>query len=137
MFEAVHSERSSAGPAAAWALIADLGRWPEWSEQVERASVDGELAPGATLAIKLRRGGTVRHRVLAVEPGRMLAIEARFPGGRQGNEHRVEARGSGCEISHRVYVRGPVWPLLALLFGRKRMRRTVTRSVGRLRELVE
>jgi uncharacterized protein YndB with AHSA1/START domain len=137
MFEAPHTERSSASPEAVWELWADPGRWPEWNEQAERAEADGELAPGATVRVKLRRGGTVRHQVTALDPGRLLTTEARFPGARLGHEHRVEPRGRGSEITHRLYVRGLLWPLFALLLGRKRMRRSVAGFVARERELAE
>lgn len=137
MFEAEQSELSTADPAAVWELWADPGRWPEWSEQVQRAEADGDLQPGTTISTKLRRGGTVRHQVTVLEPGHLLVTEARFPGARQGHEHRVEPRGDGAEITHRIYVRGPLWPLFALLFGRKRMRKSVARFVERERELVE
>jgi hypothetical protein len=137
MFEARHAERSSAGPQAIWPLWVDPGRWREWNEQVERATVEGELAAGSTVSVKLRRGGTVRQEVIALDPGRLLITEARFPGARQGHEHRVDPRGRGSEITHRIYVRGPLWPLFALLLGRRRMRRSVTQFVARERELAE
>lgn len=137
MFEATHSERSSASPSEIWELWSDPGRWPQWNEQVQRADVDGELIPGATVSAKLRHGGTVRYQVTALEPGRLLIWEARLPGAKQGHEHRVERRGGGAEITHRLYVRGPLWPIFALLFGRKRMRESVAAFVERERELVE
>jgi hypothetical protein len=137
MFEAIHSERSSASPEAIWALWADPGRWPEWNPQIERAEVDGELLPGAAVTIKFRRGGNVRFQVVALDPGRLLIDEARFPGARLGHEHRVRRRGKEVEIIHRLYVRGPLWPLFALLLGRKRMRRLVVEFIERERELAE
>jgi uncharacterized protein YndB with AHSA1/START domain len=137
MFEVVHSERTSASPADVWALWADPGRWAEWNDQVQRAEADGELTPGATVSAKLRRGGTVRYKVTALEPGRLLIWEARLPGATQGHEHRVERRGGGVEITHRLYVRGPLWPLFALLLGRKRMRESVVAFVEREHKLVD
>lgn len=137
MFEATHSERSPASPARIWELWSDPGRWREWNQQIERAEVEDGLAPGATVRVKLRRGGTVRHRVIALDPERVLIHEARFPGARLGHEHGLRRRGGGVEISHRLYVRGPLWPLFALLLGRKRMRRSVVEFIERERELVE
>lgn len=137
MFEASSSERADAEPAAIWALWADVERWSSWNEQVEHVEVDGELAPGAVVRVKLRRGGTVSHRVTALDPGHLLVTEARFPGATQGHEHRVEVRGRESEITHRLYVRGPLWPLFALLLGRKRMRKAVARFIERERELAE
>ena len=64
MFEAAHSERTSASPEAIWELWADPRRWPEWDQRVESAELEGELEPGAEIRVKLRKGGTTRHVVV-------------------------------------------------------------------------
>lgn len=135
MFEAIHSDRLGASREAVWGLWADPARWPEWNEQFER--VEGDIVPGATLTVKYRRGGRVRYDVVALEPQRLVIVEARFPGARLGHEHRLGRRGNDVEVTHRLYVRGPLWPLFALLLGRKRMRASVVAFVERERELVE
>jgi hypothetical protein len=137
VFEAAHSERSTADAAAVWALWADPARWPDWNEQIERVELDGELALGAEPRVKFRRGGTVRFEVMELEPERLLVDEARFPGARLGHEHRLAPGRSSVEISHRLYVSGPLSGLWALLLGRKRMRESVVRFVERERELAE
>ena len=137
MFEASHSERSSAPPPAVWALWADAGRWPEWNEQLEYGEIDGDLAVGTGATVKFKRGGKMRFRVVAVEPERLFVDEARLPGCRFGHEHRVEPAGSGSEITHRLYLIGLTSGLFSRLFGRKRMRENVVKFVERERELVE
>lgn len=137
MFEAVHTERTSAEPAAIWALWADPARWSEWNEQIERAELDGELRVGATARIKFKRGGTVKFEVTAVEPERLFVDEARFPGARLGHEHRLSPAAGGCEVTHRLYVEGPLAALWSLMLGRKRMRESVARFTERERELAE
>ncbi|HSI81933.1 MAG TPA: SRPBCC family protein [Solirubrobacterales bacterium] len=136
MYEAAETATIGADPEAVWELWGDLDRWPEWNQGIERASADGELAPGATIKVKLRRGGTVSHQVTALEPGRLLVTEARFPGGRQGHEHRVERRRNGAEVTHRIYVRGLLWPLLAFMLSRRKMERSVAGFAERERELL-
>jgi hypothetical protein len=137
MFEAVHSERSTAEPAAIWELWADPDRWPDWNEQLERVELDGELGVGAELRLKLRRGGTVRYTVTELEPERLFADEARFPGARLGHEHRLAPGKSSVEITHRVYLEGALSGFWALMMGRKRLRESVVRFVERERELTE
>lgn len=137
MFEASHSERSSASPAAVWALWADAKRWPEWNEQLDWAEVAGELAPGTQATVKFKRGGRMVFQVADAEPERLLTCEARLPLARYGHEHRVEPRGAGSEITHRLYLRGPLAGLFSVLFGRKRLRQAVVRFVERERELAE
>ena len=137
MFEAVHSERSSAPPAAVWALWADASRWPEWNDQLESGELEGELAVGTGATVKFKRGGKMRFTVVAVEPERLFLNEARLPGCRLGHEHRVEPAGAGCEITHRLYLEGATSGLFSRLLGRKRMEKSVVDFIERERELAE
>ena len=125
MFEAEHSERTSAPASAVWARWVKPARWSEWDSRVDHAEAKDELAQGVGVRVKLRKGGTTLHRVTAYEPGELLVTEYSLPGGRVGHERRVQARGPGCEVTHRLYVDGPLWPLWALMLSRKRMRDTV------------
>lgn len=137
MFEAAHTERSTAEPAQIWELWADPERWRDWNEQIERVEVDGELRVGAEVRTKLRRGGTVRFAVTELEPERVFADEARFPGARLGHEHRLAPGKSSVEITHRIYLDGPLSGFWALMMGRKRLRESVVRFIERERELTE
>jgi hypothetical protein len=137
VFEATHSERSSAPPAAIWALWADASRWPEWNEQLEWSEVDGEFALGAGVTTKFKRGGRMKLTIIELEPERLFVDEANLPGCRFGHEHRVEPAGSGSEITHRLYLAGPTSGLFSRLFGRKRMEQSVIGFVERERELSE
>ena len=137
IWEATHTDSSSASPAAVWALWSDPGRWPEWNDQVESAELEGELAVGEKLRVKLRRGGRMQFEIVALEPERLFVQEARLPGARLGHEHRVKPKGKGSEITHRTYVRGPSSGLFALLLGRKRMSESIVRFVERQKDLAE
>jgi len=138
LFEATHTERTSAAPSAIWALWADPARWADWNEQIQHAELDREtLQVGAQARIKFKRGGTVKFEVTAVEPERLFVDEARFPGARVGHEHRLSPAGGGCEITHRLYVEGPLSGVWSRMLGRKRMRESVARFTDRERELAE
>ena len=137
MFEAAHSERTTAPPSAVWALWEDPARGPEWNEQLESGELEGEFAPGERIRVKFRRGGRMQFEIVTLEPERLFCDEARLPGARLGHEHRLEANGAGCEITHRLYVRGFMSGFWALLLGRKRMRESVVAFCGREREIAE
>jgi uncharacterized protein YndB with AHSA1/START domain len=132
-----HTDRSSAAASAVWALWSDPSRWPEWNDQLESGELEGEFAVGEKLRVKFRRGGRMQFEIVALEPERLLVDEARMPGARLGHEHRLEPAGEGVEITHRIYVRGALSGLFALLLGRTRMRESVVRFVERERELAE
>jgi hypothetical protein len=85
----------------------------------------------------MRRGGTVAFRVVELEPERLLRLEARFPGARLGHEQRLAAERSRVEITHRVYLDGPLAGFWALMMGRGRLRDSVVGFVERERELAE
>ena len=137
MFEAVHSERSSATPTAVWALWADASRWPEWNDQLESGELDGDLAVGTGATVKFKRGGKMRFTIVTVEPERLFVDEAKLPGCRFGHEHRVEPASNGCEITHRLYLTGATSGVFSRLFGRKRMEKSVVGFVERERTLAE
>jgi hypothetical protein len=65
---------------AVWAVLTDLGAYPEWNPFIVRA--DGEVAVGATLVLVMQPVGarrtTVRPTVLEVEPGRRLRWRGTF-----------------------------------------------------------
>ena len=125
MFETSHTERTSASPEAIWELWADPRRWPEWDERVESAELDGELEPGAEIRVKLHKGGTTRHVVVELEPGRLLVTEYGLPGALAGHERRLTPGSAGSEVTHRLYVTGALSGFWALMLGRGSMRDTV------------
>jgi hypothetical protein len=85
----------------------------------------------------MRRGGTVAFEVLELEPERRLRYEARFPGARLGHEQRLAPGRASVEVSHRVYLRGPLAGFWSLMIGRGRLRDSVLECVERERELTE
>jgi hypothetical protein len=108
-----------------WARWRRPSRWPEWDARyVEAEQLSDDLAVGSEVRVKLRKGGSVRQRVVALEEGRRLVTEYPLPGARVGHEHLVESRGPGCEVTHRLYVDGAFSWLWALMLGRKRLAET-------------
>jgi uncharacterized protein YndB with AHSA1/START domain len=137
VFEATETAKLAAPASAVWPLWADPSRWPEWNPQAQRAEVPGgELVEGGEVRVKLRRGGTVRHTVIEVEPQVALATEVRFPGARVLHEHRVSDAHRGSEVTHRISVSGPLWALWAPMLGRRRMRESLAGYLERERELL-
>jgi uncharacterized protein YndB with AHSA1/START domain len=127
VFEATHSVRSARPSSAVWARWARPERWPEWDARYQEAELltDGDLREGSEIRVRLRKGGSTRHEVVTLEPGRLLVTEYSLPGARVGHEHLVEPRGPGAEVTHRLYVDGPLGGVWALMLGRKRLSETV------------
>jgi uncharacterized protein YndB with AHSA1/START domain len=122
VFEVEHSERVNASVERLWALWADPSRWSEWDPRIDRADSDGELEPGAEIRVKLHKGGTTTHVVVALDPGRCLVTEYGLPGALAGHEHALAPRSGFVEVTHRLYVEGPLAGFWALMLGRRRLR---------------
>lgn len=112
-------------------------RWPGWNEQLASAELDGPLALGAKATVKFKRGGKMVFEVREFEQGRRFLDEAKLIGCRFGHEHSLRPDGSGVEITHRLYLKGPLSGLFAVLFGRKKMQASVIEFVRRERDLAE
>jgi hypothetical protein len=127
VFEATHSARCGTPASAVWARWARPERWPEWDARYTEAELitEGDLREGSQIRVKMRKGGSTRQRVAALDSGRRLVTEYALPGARVGHEHVVEARGPGSEVTHRLYVDGPLGGLWAVMLGRKRLTETV------------
>ena len=92
-------------PAAVWAILADIDRWPEWNPF---AQARGRLAVGERLEVEIRPPGQnpmrFRPTVVKLDPG----VELRWLGhlgvpGLFDGEHgfRIEAAGAeSCRFQH-------------------------------------
>ena len=120
-----------------WGLWSDPAKWPEWDERIVTATAKGELEVGATVPVKMKKGGTQLQRVAELEAGRLLVTEWHFPGARILHEHRLEPGDAGAQITHTISISGPLWVLWALMLGRGRLRKSVGEFIARERELVE
>ena len=120
MWEARAETETTAPSDAVWALWDDPRRWRDWHPQIAAVRGEGPLRVGAEARIRFRGSPrALRFRVTGYEPGRRLTDEARLPGARLGHEHRVEPRGEGSLIAHRVWFDGPAARLYGALMGRR------------------
>ena len=82
----------AATPRQVWAVLADLDAYPQWNPFIRSAS--GQLAEGATLALRLvpgqGRAMTFRPKVVTAEPG--LIREMTMTAGWLGPAHRASTQ---------------------------------------------
>jgi hypothetical protein len=119
-----HQLECQADPLAAWELISDAARWPEWNHEIAWSRYEGPLQLGAVARIKFRRPGpALRFRVVELEPARLMTDETRLPGARMGHRHRVADLGGGrVLLENQIYIAGPLSALWAAAIGRKARR---------------
>ncbi len=94
-------------PAAVWPLYANVDRWPEWDEAIDRVDIDGEFVVGSTGTMHLHHIGPVPFCLTAMEVERRFADESTFNGMTITFDHLIEPTDSGCLISHFVTIDGP------------------------------
>jgi len=121
-----------ASPMTVWAIITDLGRYPEWNPLFREAS--GEIAVGQRITLRSvhpanGRMMTVKPTIVVAEPGVELRWSAGLPG-IIGGEHSfaLTPRNGGTRLVQSESFRGLLAPF---------SRRTMANSSTSFRELNE
>jgi polyketide cyclase/dehydrase/lipid transport protein len=119
---------------AVWAVVTDVGRWPEWDPHEDQARLDGEFVVGTTGWVKQKGNPAAVFTLTEVVPERRWASECRLPGGKLWGSNDYEALPGGrIRCTRTVRVTGPLVPLFRFHFGRK-MRRDFFRTWSALEQ---
>lgn len=104
-----------APPERVWSVMADVGRWPEWTASVSSAERldDGDFRVGARAKLKQPRVPPVVWTVTALDAGRSFEWRNSSPGMRSVAGHRIEPTDGGSKVTLWVEQTG----ILATLFG--------------------
>lgn len=99
-----------AAPEVAWRRWSDFAGWPSWNPHCVAASLDGPLAPGSRLDLRLRdvrgREFYTRPRLTVVEEGRRLEWEARGLGLRASTRTSLAPEPDGTRVTLEADVEG-------------------------------
>jgi uncharacterized membrane protein len=104
---------------AVWRVMSDVLRWPEWTPSitsVELLNAD-QLRIGAQARIRQPRLPSAVWTVTALEPPRYFEWRAVNPGLTTMAGHRLEPDGDGSRVRLTLEWRGPLAPLIRLLYG--------------------
>ncbi|MCO8129078.1 SRPBCC family protein [Acidimicrobiia bacterium EGI L10123] len=96
-------ERSiDATPAAAWELLTDTDRWPDWGPSITEAKLDGDrFLEGSTGWVRTAVGVRLPFRITDFEEGVRWSWSVV---GIPATSHRIRPDGSGCRVGFGVPV---------------------------------
>lgn len=115
------TSRTTATPEQAWAVLADLERWPRWTPTVTRVRRLGTPGPptvGARYEVEQPRLGRSTYEVTGWLPGRGFSWVSRRSGVTTTATHRVRPLPGGTQIELGLTWTGSAAWLVRLLYGR-------------------
>lgn len=118
MWHAEHTEITAASPEGVWRLWSDVATWPDWDHGVQRATLAGAFAAGASGRLKPRGGPSLPFTLTEVREPDGFVDETRLPFAVLRFEHRLARGDDGTLITHAVRITGPAAPLFARALGR-------------------
>ncbi len=101
--------RSAAPPERVWERLVDGLRWSQWSDTAEWMVVETEVAPGAIVTVKRKRGRQTAFRIEEAEMPRRLALRLTFgPMAWLRLAWTLEPDGTGTAIVQTIESGGPL-----------------------------
>jgi uncharacterized protein YndB with AHSA1/START domain len=111
----------AAPPDRVWEVLADVERWPEWTESVSsvRLLAGGPLAVGSRVEVSQPRIPTGTYTVTALEPGSAFTWEQRQPGSTVSAHHAcVPLPDGGTRVELAVVMSGVLGGVVGRLYRR-------------------
>ncbi len=134
-----------AAPApTVWSVIADVERWPTWTDSISEVRItsepgpDGELGVGGTARVKQPRMPELTWTVGEWEAGRSFTWSSSGGGLRTDGVHSVEPTGAGTSrVTLAIHQRGALDGVMRLLFGKTFRRYVAMEAAGLTRRSEE
>lgn len=102
-----HSVETTATPASVWRLWADVERWADWNDGVEKIEIDGPFAAGARITMTPPGEDPIPLVVAEAVEEELFVDEARFGGLLLRTVHRLDPAGQGrIRVIYRMEITG-------------------------------
>jgi len=119
VWEFQHAETTTATPRQLWQRYREPATWPEWDNQLEAVTFDGEFRVGATGTLKPVGGPRTTFRMTEVSEDVSFTDVSRLPLARMRFDHWIEADGDRTRFVHRISITGALSALFARVIGRR------------------
>ncbi|MFD9568589.1 SRPBCC family protein [Streptomyces sp. NPDC059982] len=102
-----HSVETTATPAAVWRLWAEVERWADWNDGVEKIEIDGPFAEGTRITMTPPGEDPVPLVIAEAVENELFVDEARFGGLVLRTLHRLDPAGPGrIRVTYRMEITG-------------------------------
>jgi len=108
MWSTEHSVETTAAPETIWKLWTDVGDWPRWNADLERAELTGAFAPGSEITMFPREDDPIELIIAEADEPERFVDQADLGPVVVRTAHRVERLGPDrSRIVYRMEITGP------------------------------
>jgi hypothetical protein len=108
MWSAEHSVETTAAPETIWKLWTDVGDWPRWNADLDRAELTGPFAEGSAITMFPREDDPIELTIAEAEEPERFVDQADLGPVVVRTAHRVERLASDrSRIVYRMEITGP------------------------------
>src|SRR5689334_20120487 len=108
MWSTEHSIETTAAPEAVWRLWSDVGDWPRWNADLERAALSGPFAEGSAVTMYPRDDDPIELTIAEVAAPERFVDQADLGPVVIRTTHRAERLGDDrSRIVYRMEITGP------------------------------
>jgi len=108
MWSTEHSVETTAAPETIWKLWTDVGDWPRWNADLDRAELTGAFAPGSEITMFPREDDPIELSIAEADEPERFVDQADLGPVVVRTAHRVERLGPDrSRIVYRMEITGP------------------------------
>jgi len=108
MWSTEHSVETTAAPETIWKLWTDVGDWPRWNADLDRAELTGAFAPGSEITMFPREDDPIELIIAEADEPERFVDQADLGPVVVRTAHRVERLGPDrSRIVYRMEITGP------------------------------
>jgi len=108
MWSTEHSVETTAAPETIWKLWTDVGDWPRWNADLDRAELTGPFAPGGEITMFPREDDPIELIIAEADEPERFVDQADLGPVVVRTAHRVERLGPDrSRIVYRMEITGP------------------------------
>ena len=109
MWTHTYTHRTTADPARLWELLSDVDGWVHWNDGIERITLHGPLAVGASFEMTPPGEEPITSTIVELDPPRRISDNTEMNGLSIKVEHRVDPEPDGTTtIAFAIQVTGDV-----------------------------